>query len=277
MLSESQRESLGRYLHLQSPKQLSLEQTEKIAAETNMPLRAIEYFALENGIVPCRYQRHIGCIGIDGQKKLLDSSVIIVGLGGLGGYVAEELARAGLGRITGVDSDVFDQTNLNRQLLADQENLGQKKVDQARDRLAKVNKAVEFIGYPVTLDKLPDETYRNADLVIDCLDSIDDRFVLAQKCSAADVPLVHGAIAGWYGQVAVVWPGTGMLNKLYRPGGKGIEQGLGNPPFTAALAASLMVAQAVKLLIGLAGDISEKKQNLLFFDLLDNHWQTISF
>lgn len=274
MLTEEQKALLDRAFRKHSSHELTLQQAHKIATQTNLPLRAVEWFALQKAIVPCRYQRHIGSLGIAGQKKLLESKAVLVGLGGLGGYVLEELARAGLGRIVGIDPDEFEETNLNRQLLARQDNLGRKKVDEAGDRLRKVNKAVQFLGYATSLEQLADEIWRDADLVFDCLDNIKDRLTLAKKCSTANVPLVHGAIAGWYGQVAVVWPGTAMLERIYKDQRKGIEQSLGNPPFTAATAASIMVAEAIKIL---TGKTAGKENEMLFFDLLENEWQTLTF
>ncbi|MHC4640667.1 MAG: HesA/MoeB/ThiF family protein [Planctomycetota bacterium] len=254
-------------------KELTLQQTEKISAQTRIPLREIEWFALDHGFLPLRYQRHIGSLGIEGQMKLLESRVIVVGLGGLGGYVVEELARAGLGQIVGVDPDVFEESNLNRQLLSEEGNLGMKKAEQTSARLTKVNKAVEFTGYSASFEKVPEEIWNHADLVFDCLDNIEDRLILAKRCSTANIVLVHGAIGGWYGEVALVWPGTGMLEKIYQRRGQGIERDLGNPSFTAAVAASLMVAEGVKILI--KKDL-EKESKVLFFDLLEGEWQYIS-
>ena len=95
----------------------------------------------------------------------------------------EELARAGLGQIVGVDADVFDETNLNRQLLAEEGNLKRKKVDEANHRLKRVNRAVEFTGYAISLDKLSNEIWHDVDLAFDCLDKIEERLILAKKCS----------------------------------------------------------------------------------------------
>jgi len=275
MLMEADRGRLEQIIGKGDVKELSLRQAQRIATEMKMPLRVVEAFALEKACVPRRYQRNLGSLGTAGQKRLLESRVIVVGLGGVGGYVLEELARAGVGQIVGVDPDVLDETNLNRQLLADQDNLGKKKVDEAKKRLERVNESVEFAGYAASLDELSDEILRGADLVFDCLDNVENRLKLADRCSDAGVVLVHGAIAGWYGQVAVVCPGDGTLEKAYRrKQSSGIEQNLGNPPFTAALAASLMVAEGVKVLTGKS---SNKKAKLLFFDLLEDEWQTIAF
>lgn len=273
MLTEEEKALLEQALDEEDSKELTAQQADRIASRTKVPLRVVEAFALGKGFVPCRYQRNLGSLGVDGQRKLLGKKVIIVGLGGLGGYVLEELARAGVGQITGVDPDVFDETNLNRQLLCEEGNLGKEKVSEAQKHLQKINKAVEFEGFAVPLDKLTDEIWREADLVFDCLDNIGDRLKLANKCSAANVPLVHGAIAGWYGQVGVVRPGAEMLAKIYKSH-KGVEENTGTPPFTAAVAASVMAAKGIKLLIR---PDSTRKEELLLFDLLEDDWQKVTF
>jgi molybdopterin/thiamine biosynthesis adenylyltransferase len=273
MLTENDKALLERAFAGEASKELSVEQADGIAARTKIGLRMVEAFALEKGIVPCRYQRNVGSIGVEGQRELLGKKVIIVGLGGLGGYVLEELARAGVGQITGVDPDVFDETNLNRQLLCEEGNLGKEKVSEAQKRLRKINKAVELEGFAVPLDKLTDEIWRDADLVFDCLDNIEDRLKLVNKCSAANVPLVHGAIAGWYGQVGVVRPGAEMLAKIYKSH-KGVEENTGTPPFTAAVAASVMAAKGIKLL---TRPDPTRKEELLLFDLLEDDWQKVTF
>jgi molybdopterin-synthase adenylyltransferase len=274
MLTEKQRAHIEKVFVDAGLKELTIQQSQKIASNTQIPLRCVEWFALEKGIVPCRYQRNIGSIGIEGQKKLLESKAIVVGLGGLGGYLTEELARLGVGQIVGVDPGVFDQTNLNRQLFCNENNLDKKKADQAKGRLKKINQSVDFKGFAINFSELGDEIWHNTDLVFDCLDNIADRFVLSDRCSQAQIPLIHGAIAGWYGQMAVIWPKTAMLEKIYKNRTGGIEQNMGNPPFTAAVAASLMAAESIKIL---TGKTLEKKYEILFFDLLEGEWQTIRF
>jgi len=273
MLTDAERKRLDTYFSPQTGRELTLRRAERIAAETNTSLRAVQWFALQKGIVPACYQRNVGTVGIEGQSRLLESRALVVGLGGLAGHVVEQLARVGVGRIVGVDPDVFEETNLNRQPLCRTNNLGCSKVHEARQRLLQVNPAVEFTGHSLPLQRLPEAAYGAADVVFDCLDNVRDRLALAGKCSQADVPLVHGAIAGWYGQVGVIWPGTAMLGRIYQPQSKGIEQDLGNPAFTAALAAGLMVAEGVKLLTAKRPD---RQARLLFFDLQENEYHTIA-
>lgn len=274
MLTESQKKILEQAFAAIISRELSIEQTKAIAEKTKLPLRFVEWFALAKDIVPLRYQKNIGNIGIEGQKKLLSSRCLIMGLGGLGGFVCEYLARAGVGKITGIDPDVFEETNLNRQLLADENNLGEKKATEVRRRLKKVNSAVEFAGFSLLFSEVPQPIWNDADLVFDCLDSIKERLALAKKCSAVNVPLVHGAIAGFCGEVGVVWPGTQMLEEIYKTETKGIEEILGTPSFTAATAAGIMSAEGVKILV--AKRIN-KEQKMLFFDLMQDQWQIVTF
>ena len=181
---------------------------------------------------------------------------MVIGLGGLGGCVLEQIARAGVGTIIGVDPDVFDQTNLNRQLLSTENTLGQKKADIAEKRVREINGAVDFTAHACKLQDLPDDLWQGASLVFDCLDNIPDRLLLADKCAHADCTLIHGAIAGWYAQVAVVAPSSKMLEKYYQGQTEGMEKELGTPASTAMMTACIMAAKAVHVLTG--SDVSKE-------------------
>lgn len=251
---------------------LSARRAAELAAEAEAPLGLVERFALSMGIVPRRYSRSIGTAGVEGQMRLLDARVLVVGLGGLGGHAAEQLARSGVGHIGGCDGDVFEENNLNRQLFCIPGSLGQPKTQAAARRLAEVNPAVEFEEFPCRFQDIPDEAFDGFDLVLDCLDSIPARLELESRCERAGRPLVHAAIGGWYGQVAIVWPGSRLLSRICGRGAKGIEGELGNPAFTPAVAASLMVARAIRLLLG---KIQPGQSCLQFFDLLDDEWERL--
>jgi len=219
-----------------------------------------------------RYQRNFGTLGLEGQKTLLGSRIVIVGLGGLGGYVLEQMARAGIGHITGMDPDVFESSDLNRQLLSDVHSLGTAKIERAKQRIQQIHPETIFLGLKKRHTDVPEEVWMKADLVFDCLDNITDRLSLAELCSHADCTLVHGAIAGWYGQVAVVQPGCHLLNRLYPETGPGLEKEMGTPPFTAALCASLMVAEGVKAICG----IHQRDQDrVTYIDLHDRSFWSV--
>ena len=245
---------------------------ETLAADQGIPKRVAEALACGLDIFPKRYKANAGTLGSEGQIRLLQSKVLVAGLGGLGGHAVEQLVRCGVGELVGVDADNFDETNLNRQLYSDINSIGLSKTEAARNRVAKINDAVEF--YPLTckLEDLEGNTYDGVDLIFDCLDTIPSRLHLQEMGEHYSIPLVHGAIGGWFGQVAVVWPGSKLLSNIYGTKREGIETTLGNPPFTPALIATLMVSEGIKLLLG-----KKKKENaVLFADLLNNQWQNIT-
>lgn len=119
----------------------------------------------------------------------------------MSGNILEQIVRAGFGTIIGVDPDIFDQSNLNRQLLSSEDTLGEEKVAIAEKRIREINSAVDFTGHVCKFQTLPDNLWQTVDMVFDCLDNIPDRLILADKCRHANCPLVHGAIAGWYAEV----------------------------------------------------------------------------
>ena len=245
---------------------------EKLAVDQGIPKRVAEALACGLDFFPKRYEANAGTLGSNGQKRLLQSKVLVAGLGGLGGHVVEQLVRCGVGELVGVDADTFDETNLNRQLYSDINSIGLSKTEAARKRIAKINDAVEF--YPLTreLEDLEGNTYDGVDLIFDCLDGIPSRLHLQEMGERYSIPLVHGAIGGWFGQVAIVWPGSKLLSNVYGTKREGIEKTLGNPPFTPAFVATLMVSEGVKLLLG-----KKKKENtVIFADLLNNQWQYIT-
>lgn len=237
----------------------------------------VEALALENGIFPARYQRNRNMIGIEDQLKLFRSRVAVIGCGGLGGYVIEELARLGVGHIVAIDPDIFEEHNLNRQILSSPSALGKPKVEAAVKRVAEINPAVtvtpvqEYFCLATGLEMMA-----GVMVAVDALDSIPYRLELAEVCTLAKIPMVHGAIGGWYGHVATQLPGDTTVQEIYRHwvAGKGIEQQLGNPSFTPAVVASLEVAEVCKVLLG-RGELLRNRK--LSIDLLEMEVHEISY
>ena len=221
-----------------------------------------------------RYSRNLSSISHDENLVLQSSKVCVMGCGGLGGHIIEMLGRLGIGHITAVDSDVFEVSNLNRQLFSDEMSIGKSKALMAVERMKVVNSDVEVIPVTQYIDKTnAKEILGGHELVIDALDNIESRLVLEKACKDLNIPLVHGAIAGWYGQVCTIFPEENTLSKIYSSGiSKGMEKRLGNPSFTPALVASMEVSEAVKILLG-KGELLRNK--LLFLDLLSNEFVTI--
>ena len=225
---------------------------DKAATRYSLSLAEIEEISLTHGILPARYQRNQEMISTWQQLALFKSKVAVIGCGGLGGYIIEELARLGVGNIVAVDPDVFEEHNLNRQLFCTLDRLGEKKVTAAAQRVKEINPAVSIQQIAEAFDNENGPALlKGVDVAADALDSIPARLNLSRTCKAAGIPLVHGAIAGWYGQVVTQYPGEDILEQIYfrHEEKKGIETRLGNPSFTPALIASLEVAEITKILL----------------------------
>jgi len=221
-----------------------------------------------------RYARNKELISKDEQEKLSECTVAVVGLGGLGGNISEQLARLGVGNLILIDTDTVDETNLNRQLFATEKNVGEVKADAAKKRLMDVNSSLNYIFHSVYLDDSNAESILSqANIVVEAVDNIPTRFLLQDVCKKLNIPLVHGSIGGWYGQVSFIMPGDDSLNSIYpEKNAAGIEKKLGNPSFTPALIASIEVPEVVKYLLN-KGDLLIKK--LLFIDLLNHDYMKI--
>ena len=214
-----------------------------------------------------RDSRSLATVTENELEQIRANKVGVVGAGGLGGYVIEMLARLGVGTLRIIDGDVFEASNLNRQLLATEANLGKRKVDEAALRVAAINALVQTEIYPEPFAKdSADRFLPGLDVAVDCLDSVGPRLLLEQKCKVFHIPLVHGAVGAWSGQVITVLPGDDTLRHLY--GGHEALQPVGAASFLPATVASYQVAECIKLLIG-RGDLL--RQRLLHFDLLNNN------
>jgi molybdopterin-synthase adenylyltransferase len=243
---------------------------QKAAAQAfGLTVRQIEDAALEMGLLPARYQRNRKTLSTADQLKLFRSTVAVIGCGGLGGYVVEELARLGVGRLKAIDPDVFEEHNLNRQLMSSIATLGMPKVEATAARIAQVNPAV---GIFALKDRFCMENGRSllggSDVAVDALDNTTTRLELADVCTDLRIPLVHGSIAGWYGQVVSQFPGEKTLQTIYGrcADGVGIEKHLGNPSYTPAVVASIQVAEVCKILLSRGTSITGA---MLVINLLD--------
>jgi molybdopterin-synthase adenylyltransferase len=229
----------------------------------------IEGLALHHGLLPARYQRNREMISCADQARIFASRIAVIGCGGLGGYIIEELARLGVGEIIAIDPDVFEEHNLNRQILSTTANLGCAKVEAARDRVAQINPTVTVTAVQDAFCSANGcELLAGVTVAVDALDSISYRLELAEVSNTMGIPMVHGAIGGWYGHVATQFPGEGTVQGIYRHwvAGKGIEQQLGNPSFTPAVVASLQVAEVCKIVLG-KGELLRNRK--LAIDLLE--------
>jgi len=232
---------------------LSLSTVRQVAQEFGLSPREVELLALVERILPARYLRNLGTVGWEGQAKLLQATVAVVGLGGLGGHIIEGLARAGIACLILIDPDTFVEHNLNRQVLSTEANLGASKVEVASARVAKINSAVEVTTYAIeaTAENLP-RLLKGADVVVDALDRLPTRLMLQEAAQNLGIPMVHGAIGGMTGQVMTIFPEDEGLYALYGRGEvpeRGIEAEQGCPTATPMMIAAWQVQEVLKILL----------------------------
>lgn len=215
-----------------------------------------------------RYERNHAAISQEEQALLSTRRVFVAGCGGLGGYILEYLGRLGVGHLTAADGDVFNRSNLNRQLLSTEDTIGKNKALTARERMEAVNPEISFTPVPEFLSAGNAGTLvANHHLVVDALDNVETRLLLFHAAQRAGIPMIHGAIAGWCLRVAAVFPEDTVLPALWESAGNhGVEAASGNLCFTAACAAALEAAEAVKLLLGRGTHL---RRAILEIDLLN--------
>lgn len=221
-----------------------------------------------------RYSRNEKMLTPEENKSLKNFKVAVIGCGGLGGYCIEMLARLGIGSIVCVDGDAFDESNLNRQLFSEEALIGHSKARTAEMRIGRINSEIRVKAYGVMLTETNyQQMITTCDVVVDAVDSIETKLFLQNICEKLNLPLIHGAIGGWYGQVSTILPGDRTLDMIYK-NKRSIEKELGNPSFTPGTIASIQVAEVLKVLLN-KGDILIKK--LLFIDLLNHDYEVLEF
>ena len=240
---------------------VSLAETQELArrystgTDLRRSQRQVEMAALEAGLVPARYRKNIGTVGCEGQILLLKAAAAVVGLGGLGGWVVEGLARMGVGHLVLIDGDAFAEDNLNRQLGCTEATLAQPKVGVLAERVAAVNGAVTVVSRATFLGpENAAELLGGVNVVVDALDTLPARFALHDAAGRLGLPVVHGAIAGYTGQIMTIFPGDPGLSALYgdpaRAPERGVEVDTGNPAATPMMIASWQTQEVVKLITG---------------------------
>lgn len=197
-----------------------------------------------------RYERNVPSISEEEQKALAEKKVLIVGCGGLGGYLIEHMVRLGVGEITCVDGDVFAESNLNRQLYSSDATMGKSKALVAKARALAVNPNVNVIAVNEFLtEENADALVAGKDLVLDALDNPTARLILEDACAKAGIDIVHGAVNGWLVQVCVVPAGSMILHDLYETGCEGeINKSVLAP--VVSLCTSLQANAVIKMLTG---------------------------
>jgi molybdopterin-synthase adenylyltransferase len=213
-----------------------------------------------------RYGRQIMMpeIGEEGQKRLKNAHVLIAGAGGLGSPVAIYLAVAGIGRLTIIDFDTVDLSNLNRQILHWEDDVGRRKVESAGQKLTKINSniVVNALNVKITGDNIA-QLLHDVDLVMDCMDNMETRFIINEACVKKGIPMIHGGVREMLGEITTIIPGKTPCLECILP--RDLSKKETFPIFgaTAAMIASLQVLEAIKLLTGTGTLLTER---MLFVD-----------
>ena len=229
-----------------------------------------------------RYSRHLLLdeIGIEGQQKLLDAAVLVVGCGGLGAAALPFLAAAGVGRLIIADDDTIDDTNLQRQTAFCEADIGQSKAEVLQGRLNALNSRTQISALNERLSEARLlELVQSVDLVLDCCDNFATRQAVNRACVAGRTPLVSGAAVRFEGQIAVYrpdLPDTPCYACLFD--GESANDGacavFGVFSPLVGIIGTTQAAEALKLLMGIGANASGE---LLLYDALANEWQRLAF
>lgn len=227
-----------------------------------------------------RYSRQIMLpqVDIDGQQRLLAARALIIGAGGLGSPAAMYLAAAGVGHIAIADPDSVELSNLQRQLLHHDSDIGRNKVDSATDTLKLINPEVQIVPIAAALqDSALDEAVRQADVVLDCSDNFATRFAVNRACVAHRTPLVSGAAIRMEGQIAVFDSSrekSPCYHCLYKEGEEDDQTCTGNGVLApiVGIIGSLQALEAIKVIVSMGETLAGR---LVVFDGFTHEWRTL--
>ena len=230
-----------------------------------------------------RYSRHIllDAIGIEGQERILGTHALIIGAGGLGSPVALYLASAGIGRITLVDDDTVDFTNLQRQILHVQSRVGMAKAESGKQALTAINPTVDVVPVQKRLAGLElDALVATADIVLDCTDNFSTRHAINRACVHHKKPLVSGAAIRFDGQISVYdqrRDDAPCYHCLF-PEAEDVEEVrcavMGVLAPLTGIIGSMQATEALKLAAGIGQSLNGR---LLLLDALDMEWRSVKF
>ncbi|MEP7162070.1 MAG: molybdopterin-synthase adenylyltransferase MoeB [Dermatophilaceae bacterium] len=227
-----------------------------------------------------RYARHalLPGIGTEGQRRLLNAKVLVVGAGGLGSPALLYLAAAGVGTLGIIDDDVVDESNLQRQVIHGVADIGVPKVDSAAESVARIDPAIRVITHDerLTVDNALD-VLGGYDLVLDGTDNFATRYLVADACEILGTPCVWGAILRFDGQVSVFWPGRGPLYRdiFGTPPDQRLVPSCAEAGVFGVLCASIgaaMGTEAVKVIAGVGRSLVGR---FLVYDALAATWDEL--
>ncbi len=215
-----------------------------------------------------RYDRQIriGDIGVEGQEKLKRSCLAIAGAGGLGSPIAFYLTAAGIGTLRIIDHDRVSLSNLNRQILHWEEDIGQKKADSAKRKLERLNSTIRIEAIAETItENNASSLFEGCDAILDAMDNLPTRYLLNRCAIEKGIPFIHGAVYGFEGRAMTILPGkSACLRCLYR--GTLPQEKFPVIGMTPAVIGCIQATEAVKYLLGIGKLLTNR---LLLYDGLE--------
>ncbi|MCY6957528.1 HesA/MoeB/ThiF family protein [Clostridium brassicae] len=227
-----------------------------------------------------KYIRNMNTLTRKELELLKNYKVCVIGCGRIGGYVIDMLGKIGLGYMKVVDYDIFTKDNCNRKILYDGNSIGKYKSVEAAKRMKKINESVKVNPVVDEFNKRnAEKIIGNCNVVIDALNNINSRLILQDTCEKLNIPLVHGGIGEWYGEICTILPGDRTFNFIYNNYDDkennnidGVEKWKVSYSCIPSLIASIQVSEVIKLCVG-KGELLRKK--VLFIDLLGNEYNII--
>lgn len=222
-----------------------------------------------------RYKRHVLLkdVGTEGQLKILNAKVLVVGTGGLGSPVALYLAAAGIGTIGLIDADVVSLSNLQRQVIHFTSNLGEPKVESARRKMEDVNPDVKVLTYAEMLtEENAEALFAQYDFIVDCTDNFPVKFLINDVCVRLGKPFSHGGILRFQGETFTHLPGTACYRCLFSEPDESNADGLFGA--IAGMLGTIQAAEVVKYFAGVGQLLTNR---LLTFDALSMQYRTLNF
>jgi len=209
------------------------------------------------------------------KYKIEKSHIAILGLGGLGGYILEYALRLGFNCISIIDYDIFEESNLNRQILSSEKNIGNRKIDAAIKRANSINSKATINYFYEKFDNF--NAYKileKVDIALDGFDNLESRITAVDTCRELNIPFIYGSVYSFYGMVSTIMPKNKTLEIIYRNySEKNYETKKETVSFLPPLVASIQMSEALKLTLG-KGETLENK--IFTLNMLENKYNILS-
>jgi len=213
---------------------------------------------LRNGVVPLKYLKTVQAIGLEKMIQLRLSKVAVLGCGGVGGFLCETLTRMGIGSILAIDGDIYDETNLNRQLYSYEDNIGKPKSKVTWEMLCRINSIskISYFDQKLSVDNFL-ECIGDSSVVVDAIDRLDDRLSFSHICGNHGIPYFFGNIGSSDFRVGIQSQQSNLVERIFKNTNI-TDPAEGCPVITAGLCGIALAGEVIKYLLGIEGVLLDK-------------------